>query len=145
MLQPGRLYVVGPGTTTRAIFRHLGLPKTLLGVDVLQDGRVVAADVNAPQLERMITETTPAAIIVTPVGGQGFLFGRGNQQISPEILRRIGKERLIIVATRNKINGLRGHPLLIDSGDPEVDALFTGHVRVLTGFRESIIYPLATI
>ncbi len=145
MLQPGRLYVVGPGTTTRAIFTHLGLPKTLLGVDVLQDGRVIAADVNAPQLERMITETTPAAIIVTPVGGQGFLFGRGNQQISPEILRRIGKERLIIVATRNKINGLRGHPLLIDSGDPEVDALFTGHVRVLTGFRESIIYPLATI
>lgn len=145
MLQPGRLYVVGPGTTTRAIFRHLGLPKTLLGVDVLQDGRVIAADVNAPQLETMITETTPAAIIVTPVGGQGFLFGRGNQQISPEILRRIGKERLIIVATRNKINGLRGHPLLIDSGDPEVDALFTGHVRVLTGFRESIIYPLATI
>lgn len=144
-MEPGRLYVVGPGTTTRAIFVALGLPKTLLGVDVVQNGRLLAGDVNAPQLEALLTPAIPFSLIVTPIGGQGFLFGRGNQQISPAVLRRAGKENLIVVATRGKIHRLKGRPLLVDSGDPAVDALFQGYVRVLTGFREEIVYPVETM
>ncbi|NOZ73683.1 MAG: ATP-NAD kinase family protein [Chloroflexi bacterium] len=144
-MEEERLYVVGPGTTTRAIFRALGLPKTLLGVDVVKNGRLVATDVSAPKLEALITPDTPLAVIVTPIGGQGFLFGRGNQQISPVVLRKAGKEHLIVVATPAKIHGLKGRPLLIDSGDPAVDALFQGYIRVQTGFRQSIVYPLAVM
>ena len=85
-LRPGWLYVVGPGTTTRAIFQQLELPKTLLGVDVIKDGILVAKDVNASELETLIADHIPCVkIIVTPIGGQGFLFGRGNQLISPEV------------------------------------------------------------
>ncbi len=142
-MRPGWLYVVGPGTTTRAIFQRLGLPKTLLGVDAVQDGRLMGRDLNARQIEALVEEHMPRVkIIVTPIGGQGFLFGRGNQQISPEVLRRVGPKGLIVVATRAKIHRLDHRPLLVDSGDPEVDALFKGYVQVITGVREAIVYPL---
>ncbi len=141
-LKPGVLYVVGPGTTTRAIFQQLGLPKTLLGVDVMKDKQLVAQDVNARQLEALVADAPQVFIIVTPIGGQGFLFGRGNQQISPPVLRRVGKQGLIVVATRTKIHGLGGRPLLVDSGDPQVDALFEGYIQVITGWREAIVYPI---
>ena len=142
-MRPGWLYVVGPGTTTRAIFQRLGLPKTLLGVDVVKDGELVAQDVNARQLETLVQEHIPRVkIIVTPIGGQGFLFGRGNQQISPEVLRMVGPKGLIVVATRDKIHRLAHRPLLVDTGDPEVDAMFEGYVQVVTGVREAIVYPV---
>ncbi len=141
-LKPGAWYVVGPGTTTRAIFQKLGLPKTLLGVDVMKDKQLVARDVNARQLEALVANAGQVYIIVTPIGGQGFLFGRGNQQISPAVLRRVGRKGLIVVATRAKIHGLEGRPLWVDSGDPEVDAMFEGYVQVITGWREAIVYPV---
>ncbi len=142
-MRPGWLYVVGPGTTTRAIFQRLGLPKTLLGVDAVRDGRLAGRDLNARQIEALVQEHAPRVkIIVTPIGGQGFLFGRGNQQISPEVLRRVGPKGLIVVATRDKIHRLEHRPLLVDSGDPEVDALFKGYVQVITGVREAIVYPV---
>jgi len=136
------LYIIGPGTTTRAITSKLRLNKTLIGVDVVSKGKLVSVDVNEAQLLKLLWRHK-AKIIVTPIGGQGFLFGRGNQQISPEVIKKIGRENILIVATPQKINSLRGQPLLVDTGDRAVDRMLSGYVRVITGYREEIIYKIS--
>jgi predicted polyphosphate/ATP-dependent NAD kinase len=137
------LYIIGPGTTTRAITTRLGLEKTLLGVDVLRNRELVARDVNEAMLLELV-HGTRAKIILTPIGGQGFLFGRGNQQISPAVIRKVGVENILVVSTREKINSLRGEPLLVDSGERELDQLLSGHIKVITGYDESVIYRVAS-
>ena len=84
----------------------------------------------------------PCRLIVTPTGGQGFLLGRGNQQLSPEVLKGIGRENLIVIATQEKLAELRHQPLLVDTGDPEVDTLFRGYVKIYTGFRAAVMYAI---
>jgi predicted polyphosphate/ATP-dependent NAD kinase len=138
-MQRGVLYILGPGTTARMLAQKLGLVKTLVGVDVIQNGRLIAQDVTQAQLLDLI-ETAPAKIIVTPIGGQGFLFGRGNQQIGPEVIRRVGRENIIVISTSDKLNALRMQPLLVDTGDDEVDALLAGHFTVVTGYHERTVY-----
>jgi predicted polyphosphate/ATP-dependent NAD kinase len=137
------LYIIGPGTTTRAITTRLGLEKTLLGVDVLRNREVVARDVNEAMLLELV-HGARAKIILTPIGGQGFLFGRGNQQISPAVIKNVGVENILVVSTREKINSLRGQPLLVDSGERELDQLLSGHIKVITGYDESVIYKVAS-
>ncbi len=132
-MEEGTCYIIGPGTTTRAIMQALGLPCTLLGVDVVLNRRVLALDVNERDLLEY-TEKYPCKLIVTPVGGQGYLLGRGNQQISGRVVKRIGKENVIIVATPGKMAELRGRPLLVDTGDAEADAMLAGFHRVKIGY-----------
>jgi len=127
-----RLYIVGPGTTTRAILRGLKLEKTLVGVDVVGKGRLVARDVNEAQLLDLL-KGHEATIIVTPVGGQGYLFGRGNQQLSPKVIEQVGRDNIIVVATPDKLDALSRRPLLVDTGDAETDRLLSGYVRVVCG------------
>jgi predicted polyphosphate/ATP-dependent NAD kinase len=135
-------YIIGPGTTTQAIFTELKLPKTLIGIDVLKNKQLVASDVNEEQM-LTILEENPCKIVVTPIGGQGYLFGRGNQQISSNVLRRVGRENIIVISTRQKINALRGRPLLIDTGDYAVNMMLQGFTRVITGYKEQIVYPVS--
>ena len=141
-MEPGRLYILGPGTTTRAIAARLGLAKTLIGVDVVLDGRLVAADANEAQLLALVPGR-PAQIVVTPIGGQGYLFGRGNQQISPAVIRAVGRHNVKVVSTPHKVNALEGRPFLVDTGDPAVDRLLVGYVRVITGYGEQIVYRVS--
>jgi len=138
-MEPGRLYILGPGTTTRTIAARLGLTKTLIGVDVVLDGCLLAADVNEAQLLALLAGR-PAQIVVTPIGGQGYLFGRGNQQISPAVIRAVGRQNVTVVSAPSKVHSLEGRPFLVDTGDPDVDRLLSGHVRVITGYGEQIVY-----
>jgi predicted polyphosphate/ATP-dependent NAD kinase len=135
------LYIIGPGTTTRAILEKLNLDGTLLGVDAVEKKKLVGRDLNESQILRLIEEKK-SRLIITPIGGQGYLFGRGNQQISPAVLGRIGKGGVWIVAAKNKINDLRGRPLLLDSGDRDIDRNFSGYYRIMTGYNEAIIYKV---
>ena len=137
------LYIIGPGTTTCAITSRLGLAKTLIGVDVVVNRSLLAADVNERQLLEL-TEGRKARIIITPIGGQGHLFGRGNQQISAEVIRRVGKENIIVVATLDKIIALRGRPFLVDTGCRTVDEMLAGYIRVITGHNEFTVYEVST-
>lgn len=136
-----RLCLIGPGTTTRAIMDALGLEKTVLGVDVVRGRSLVARDADEQTLLEL-TETADAAVVLTPIGGQGFLLGRGNQQLSPELLSRLGRERLVVVATEAKLAALAGRPLLVDTGDPAVDAAFAGYLRVITGPNRETVYRI---
>jgi predicted polyphosphate/ATP-dependent NAD kinase len=142
-MEDGWLYVIGPGTTTRAVTSRLGLDKTLIGVDVVADGRLIAKDVNEAQLLDLLEEHR-AKIVVTPIGGQGYIFGRGNQQISPAVIRRVGKENIICISTTDKVHSLRGRPLLVDTGDRNVDEMLSGHIRLVTGRGERIVYRVST-
>jgi len=141
-MRPDQAYLLGPGTTTRAIAEHLGLPKTLVGVDILTRNEVLALDVGERRILEML-ESRPLRMIVTPVGGQGFLFGRGNQQFSPQVIRRIGRDKILIICLAGKIAALRGRPLLVDTGDPKVDQMLAAYFEVVTGYHEAIIYKVA--
>jgi predicted polyphosphate/ATP-dependent NAD kinase len=142
-MQRGVLYILGPGTTTRALAQRMGLAKTLVGVDVICNGKLMAQDVSQAKLLALL-ETALAKIIVTPIGGQGFLFGRGNHQIGPEVIRNVGRENIIVISTSDKLNALRLQPLLVDTGDDEVDAMLAGHLTVITGYNERTIYRIVS-
>ncbi len=142
-MQPGWLYILGPGTTTRAIATRLEFPKTLIGVDVYTREGVVALDVNESRLLELLANQ-PAKIVVTPVGGQGFLFGRGNQQIGPRVLQKVGRENIIIVSLSEKLNALKGEPFFVDTGDPAVDEMLAGYLPVITGYREKVVYRVGS-
>ncbi len=137
-LEPGHLYLLGPGTTTRTLAMELGLDKTLLGVDVLQDRQLIARDVTESDLLRLVAQH-PATIVVTPIGGQGYVFGRGNQQISPAVIRHVGRDHILVIATRAKLASLTNQRLLVDTGDEPTNTLLRGHLRVITGYGQSAI------
>ncbi len=150
--QPGRRYVLGPGTTVAAIAAAAGVPATLVGVDVVEAlgrppasgaaARVIVADAGEAAVRAAVVGR-PASIVVTPIGGQGFLFGRGNQQIPADVIRGVGREGLMVVATPRKLAALAGAPLLVDTGDPDVDRDLTGYVTVVTGYRERAVAAIA--
>lgn len=131
-------YVIGPGTTTKAILQKLEKASNLLGVDVLRNQELVAQDVNESQLLEIIAGE-PAKIVITIIGGQGYLFGRGNQQISARLIREIGKENIIVVASPGKILSLYGKPLLVDTNNDEVDQYLKGYIKVIIGYREMTV------
>ena len=131
------LYIVGTGTTTRAVMEKLRLPNTLLGVDAVYNYQLVGSDLNESQLLEMIHEKN-TKIIVGIIGGQGYIFGRGNQQISARVINKVDKNNIIIIATMEKIISLSDGSLLVDTGDSEVDQILAGYVQVTTGFRERV-------
>jgi predicted polyphosphate/ATP-dependent NAD kinase len=137
-----RTWLVGPGSTTGVLLGLLGLEKTLLGVDVIRDGACLLVDGDEQALIELVEAEDPG-IVVTPVGGQGFLFGRGNQQLSPRVLERIDRERIVIVATEAKIGRLGGAPLRVDTGDSGLDASLAGYARIVVGYNRLIVYPVA--
>jgi predicted polyphosphate/ATP-dependent NAD kinase len=121
---------------------RLGLDKTLLGVDAVCDGVPAGRDLTEADLLRLLGAHSEARIVVTVIGGQGHVFGRGNQQISPAVIRRVGPSGVIVVATQTKLLSLGGRPLLADSGDPALDAALRGYVKVVTGLGERTMYKL---
>jgi len=137
MLEENTVYILGPGTTVKAINKVLGLPATTLGVDVLYNGEIMALDVWEKQLLEILNTYSRAKIVVTPIGGQGFIFGRGNQQITPNVIRRVGRSNIIVVATWSKIAGL--DYLRIDTGDYELDKELEGYYKVLVDYNKFVV------
>jgi len=135
-------YIVGAGSTTRSVMELLGLNGSLLGVDIVYRGQMICRDVGEAEILKTI-RGKKTKIIITPIGGQGYLFGRGNQQISPAVLSEVGKENIIVIATKQKIHSLHGQPLLVDTGDEKVDLWLSDHIKVITGYHESIIYRVS--
>ena len=131
-MDAGCLYLLGPGTTVAAIAEALGVEKTLLGIDALYDGQVIERDLNERAILARLDAHERCAIVVTPLGGNGFIFGRGNKPFTPEVIRRVGVEHIIVVATEQKAREVG--VLRVDTGDLELDAQMGGYREVLIGY-----------
>lgn len=137
-MEPDVLYLVGPGTTAKRVLSALGLEGTLLGVDAVRDGRMVEADVTEQQALEL-AGAGQVGVVVGVTGQQGFVFGRGNQQIGPEIIRRAGTDRITVVASAGKLAVLPEPLLRIDTGDPDLDQAMRGYRRVRVGRGQSMM------
>jgi predicted polyphosphate/ATP-dependent NAD kinase len=120
---------------------ELDLPNTLLGVDVVRAGKLIKGDCSEKDLLQILSGGS-GKLVITPTGGQGYLLGRGNQQISPAVLEKIGKDNIMIIAADSKIIGLKGRPMYIDTGDDGMDQELTGYYRIKTGYESSIMYKV---
>ena len=140
-LEPGALTILGTGSTLLGIKQRLGLEGTLLGVDVLRGGALAAADAGERELLALLEAhgEGAATIVVTVIGGQGYIFGRGNQQLSPRVIERVGREHIIVVATKAKLAGLAGKPLLVDTGSEATNEMLRGYLRVIVGYDEQMV------
>ncbi len=132
-MEEDRLYVLGPGTTTRAVAEELGISEfTLLGIDLVKNGNLVAGDVREKEILEKLEQNPEATIIVSPIGKQGFIFGRGNQQISPKVIREVGTDNILILATPGKL--AETPQLKVDTGDSDLDEEFRGYARVILDY-----------
>jgi predicted polyphosphate/ATP-dependent NAD kinase len=134
-MRPDGTYILGPGTTLKRIAELLGVEKTVLGVDIYRNGKMML-DVNEKRILTEIDDWQNTWIILSPIGRQGILLGRGNQQISPRIIKLVGKPRIIVVATKNKLQSIEASVLRIDTGEAAVDDMLRGFIRVVTDYRE---------
>ena len=131
--------MLGPGSTVNEIKRALGFDGTLLGFDVWTNGRLVARDVNSQWL---LDNLQHAVVILSFTRSQGFLIGRGNQQLTPEFLRRIGRSNIWVVGTRSKLQSLEGRALLLDTDDAQLDQAFSGLIEIIAGYEDRLLYRL---
>jgi predicted polyphosphate/ATP-dependent NAD kinase len=134
------LYLLGPGTTVKAISDVLRVSKALLGIDAIYNKELIAEDINENGILELLSKYNTAVIIVSPIGGQGFIFGRGNKQFTPKVLKKIVKENIIIVAIEDKMKGLMC--LRVDTGDIEVDNILVGYSKVIVGYNEFLVIEI---
>ena len=144
-IDPDTLYIVGTGSTTKKILDKLGEDGTLLGVDLVHRRKIVAKDVNEKGiLDFLSTSNGKVKMIVTVIGGQGYIFGRGNQQLSPDVIRRVGLGNIIIAASKPKMFSLFGKSLLVDTGDEALNEELTGYRRVYVGYEDSVMFKVTS-
>tara|TARA_R110002050_G_scaffold74121_2_gene159228 strand:+ start:538 stop:1659 length:1122 start_codon:yes stop_codon:yes gene_type:complete len=141
-MEDGCLYLLGSGKTTQAIMADMGLEGTLLGVDAILDGQLVGCDLNEQGILALLDNYPIRQAVLSVMGGQGHIIGRGNQQFSVTVLTRIGRDNINLVSTKTKITALAGRPLVIDSGDSRFDTDWAGTMEILTGYQDRILYPV---
>ena len=140
------LLVMGSGSTVAAIMDDMGIENTLLGVDLVQDDALIKSDITEKELFEAVSKSVGSVkLIITLIGGQGHLFGRGNQQLSPRVIRAIGKDNIWVVATKAKLKSLNNQPLRVDTGDSELDNELSGTIRVITGYHDEVLMPVAAV
>ncbi len=135
-LEPDKLYLLGPGTTVKAIADELEVSKTLLGIDAVYNGDLVGSDVNENEILQILKEYKNKEIIVTPIGGNGFIFGRGSKQFTPDVIRKVGTNNIRIIGDKSKIRELES--LRVDTGDVDLDRELCGNFLVVTGYKEEV-------
>ncbi|MEM3735271.1 MAG: ATP-NAD kinase family protein [Candidatus Bathyarchaeia archaeon] len=140
-MQPNATYILGPGTTVKCVAKLLKVPKTVLGVDIYKNGKVIL-DVDEKKILENVEDWQNTWIILSPIGRQGILLGRGNQQISPEIIKRVGKNKIIVAATKSKLRDIEGGILRVDTGDVETDKMLRGYIKVVADYREWRLMPV---
>ena len=143
-MEDGVLYFIGAGTTTAAVMDELGLDNSLLGIDVVLNNELIASDVDEKAILDLLIDAADktAKIVVTAIGGQGHVFGRGNQQFSPAVIAKVGSRNIIVIATNEKLRSLQGRPLLLDTGSVELDKKLSGMKQIVTGFEQRTLYRL---
>lgn len=133
------LYIVAPGTTTAALCEHAGVQGTLLGVDAIVNGSIVAADASEVTLLSLLDRWPSAVIVVGVIGRQGCLFGRGIQPIGARVLARVPRQRIEAIARVHKLLSLVDARLFVDTGDADMDRALAGPLRIRTGTNRSMV------
>ena len=139
-MEDDTIYLIGSGTTPKAVMDELALDSTLLGIDAVENHQLIKNDVNEQDILALLDENKPVKIVLTIIGGQGHLFGRGNQQFSPQVLKQIGKNNLLVIATPEKLHALDGRPIQVDTGDEQLNAELCGMISVITGYDQQTLY-----
>lgn len=142
-LDPSAVWLLGPGRTVQVIGESWGLNPSLLGVDIVDGGRIVEVDAAAEAIARY-TRNRMTQVLLSPIGGQGFLLGRGNQQVIHGLDSRLSLENIVVVATPEKLASIAGGPLYVDLGSA-VSCKGKEFVRVITGRSESAIVEVAFV
>ncbi|MET1256068.1 ATP-NAD kinase family protein [Aliikangiella maris] len=138
-------YVIGSGSTCAAIMEQLGLENTLLGSDIVYQQQLFTSDAIESDFLTLLSEGKKLRFIITIIGGQGHILGRGNHQLSPEVIRQAGWNNFDVIATKGKLQELDGRPMLTDTGDSDLDKALKGSKRVITGYRDYVIYPVGYV
>ncbi|BAB66288.1 ATP-NAD kinase family protein [Sulfurisphaera tokodaii] len=133
LIRDNEYYIFGSGSTVKYILKKLGYKTNFLAIDVTYGKKLVKTSVNYYDLLNLTGELN---LILTPIGKQGFLIGRGNQEIGPEVLQKIRRDKIIIVSTRSKLNTIEC--LRIDTGNPLLDRKFQGIYKVIVGYEEFV-------
>jgi len=133
--EPDLLILLGPGSTVQTVAERWGIEKTLLGIDAIADGKLVGNDLNEAEILNLLRKFARRRLVLSPIGAQGFVLGRGNLQLSPEVTRAVGSGNIIVIATPAKL--LRTPVLRFDTGDRLLDQELSqrGYLRVLTGYH----------
>lgn len=137
-------YIIGSGSTLSPIFDELDQKGTKLGVDIIYNKQVVKKDASEQDILDILDHDA-VKLVVTPMGGQGYLFGRGNPQLSDQVLSQLDKSDIIVVATPNKLLTFEGRPLLIYTGNTKVDKKLAGYYKVVTGYDHRKMYKLKVV
>jgi len=141
---PEHVFVMGSGSTVEFIMQELDIKNTLLGVDVIKNKQLLASDVTANELIALSTNQS-CKLVLTLIGGQGHIIGRGNQQLSADFLKHLNKDNILLVATKSKLTNLSGRPLIVDSGDMALDKQLSGLISIITGYHDQVLYPIANL
>ena len=141
IMEEDTIYLIGPGSTTREVMKSLNLPNTLLGVDIIKNKKLLKKDASEKEILETIKDKKNK-LIITPTGGQGYLLGRGNQQISSAIVKHLGKNNIIVISTLSKIIELKFNPLYVDTGDLESDNMLKGPIKIITGYKDELVYSI---
>ena len=141
-MQDDCLYLIGSGTTPKALLDEMQLPATLLGIDAVLNRELIESDINEERILQLLEKHENVRLIITIIGGQGHVFGRGNQQISPQVIKRLGLSNIDIISTAEKIQSLNGQPMRVDTGDEALNKSLYGMVPVITGYDEKTLYRI---
>ena len=136
------LYLIGPGMTMAALKDRLG-GGTLLGVDAARGGEIVARDLTEAAILALLEAAGDARIVLTVIGGQGFLLGRGNQQLSPRVVDRVGPGAIDVICPASKLAALTPQELAVDTGDAALDRGLSGFRQIITGARRRQVVRVA--
>jgi predicted polyphosphate/ATP-dependent NAD kinase len=141
---PDHIFIMGSGSTVDGIMQELDIQNTLLGIDLVKDRQLLASDLIEADLYD-IAINSPCKLVLTLIGGQGHIIGRGNQQLSERVIDAIGRENIILVASKSKLQNLAGRPLIVDSGNPSFDSKMSGLIPVITGYKDLVLYSVADL
>ncbi|MBT8449687.1 MAG: NAD(+)/NADH kinase, partial [Gammaproteobacteria bacterium] len=145
-MQEDTLYLIGSGSICMAIKDYLGIDGSLLGVDAVLNEALIAKDATEAELLALIKQHSgDVCLIITPIGGQGILLGRGNHTICHLVIEHLGMKNTQVVASKGKLKTLEGRPLRIDTGDIKLNEKLSGYVSVITGYDERVLYQVAAL
>jgi len=136
------LYLFGSGGTIDYIAKKMDIDNTLLGIDAVYKKKLVGKDLNEEKILKLLKKYAKVKVILSPIGAQGFILGRGNLQLSPVVIKKIGLDNMIVISTPSKL--VHTPVIRVDTGDNKLDQMFAEleFFMVVIGYRLSRVVKM---